>query len=102
MLSTFRPSHRSGFTLMEVIIAVPEGRRDLASPFVAAFDEVYRPHAVIGWSDPADGAAVAPFRALASKVPDGERVRVYVCFDGICEQPTSELAEVRRLMGRGT
>ena len=89
-----------GVGTMEVILAVPAGKKVLAAPFVKAFNASYRPHAVLGWSDDADGESRDRFSALAEKVPDGDAPMAYVCFDGVCKQPTSSVDEMRALMRR--
>jgi len=79
---------------MAVMLAYPPGKRQLAEPFEVIYNEDYRPHAVMGWPNG------STFSAFEGKAAAGDEVVAYVCFDGVCKQPTSSPTEMRKLMRR--
>jgi uncharacterized protein YyaL (SSP411 family) len=85
---------------MEVVVVTRPGERDTAAPFVAKFNEVYRPHSVLAVMDAADEDKFETFSSLSGKIPGEEGPQIYVCFDGLCKQPTTDLGTFVSLMRR--
>jgi uncharacterized protein YyaL (SSP411 family) len=75
----------------EVVIASPS----LASPALSGFLDIVnarvRPALAFTLLSPSTTAQLSGFSAFLGKEPDGDKLRAFVCRDGVCRQPTSEL-----------
>ncbi len=78
----------------EIVLAGPREGAE-ADAMLAAVRAPYLPHAVVLWRDAAS-ERLAPY-ARAQKPLNG-RVTAYICRDFQCNQPTTDPAEVRRLL----
>jgi uncharacterized protein len=83
---------------MQVVIAVPAGARDRAKPFLAAYNARYRPMDVVAVVDGSPGED--RFQALKGKTSAGEQAQAYVCFDGVCKQPVTDVADFELAMAQ--
>jgi uncharacterized protein YyaL (SSP411 family) len=73
---------------MEVVLSTSD--RSALGPWLAAFNGRVRPDAVLAVTE----GGTEPYGALRGKLA-GAPVRAYVCFDGVCEQPTEDLDAYR-------
>ena len=83
---------------MEVVIVTPPGQSAAAAPFVAKYNAAFRPHSVLAVVDAANAEKVSSFGALDGKLSGEEGAQAYVCFDGICKQPTTDVGTFVKLM----
>ena len=60
------------------------------APFLAIFDKAVHPYGTRVVTTPDQAAALETFPALAAKVPGPKGTRAYVCWDGVCKQPTDD------------
>ena len=81
---------------MQVVIAAPPEGRQQALPFVAVYNESYRPYDTLAVIE--GEAGEDNFDAFQSKGGEGNKVSVFVCFDGICKQPVNTPAAMRQSM----
>jgi uncharacterized protein YyaL (SSP411 family) len=81
---------------MQVVIATPPGAEDSASAFIDEYNSTYRPHDVLARVSGKPGED--KFDAFRSKAEDVVETTAYVCFDGVCKQPVSELDSFRAAM----
>lgn len=93
LLSLVQTIQRPG---MQVIIAVPPGAKQQAAPFSSAYNDRYRPMDVIAVID--GSADESLFKAFTGKTSDGEQAQAYVCFDGVCKQPVTDLVAFQQAM----
>jgi uncharacterized protein YyaL (SSP411 family) len=83
---------------MQVVIVAPKGKLESVSSFVGEYNARYRPQDVIAVIDGTSGEE--RFDAFRGKVSAGDSPQVYVCFDGVCKQPVSELTAFREAMAK--
>ena len=74
---------------MEVVL-VGESPAALA-PFLERYNAVWRPHAVLARMTPDRASSLASFGSLEGKVAAENGPLAYVCFDGTCKLPTSDV-----------
>jgi len=81
---------------MQVVIATPPGRGESAASFVTEYNASYRSQDVIAVIDGSSGEE--RFKAFKGKVSADGTAQVYVCFDGVCKQPITDLTAFREAM----
>jgi uncharacterized protein YyaL (SSP411 family) len=74
---------------MEVVL-VGENPAALA-PFLAKYNAAWRPHAVLARMTPDKASSLGSFGSLEGKVAGEDGPLAYVCFDGTCKLPTSDV-----------
>jgi uncharacterized protein YyaL (SSP411 family) len=82
----------------ELVIATERIDHPLAQAMIAAFNEELRPHTVLAVVTPDHAQALAGMSAIIGKTPGTAGARAFVCHDGVCHQPTSDLGDLRRLL----
>jgi uncharacterized protein YyaL (SSP411 family) len=86
---------------MEVVLACDPGQEASLAPFLEAYHQKWRPEAVLAVVTPAQLETLADFGAVRGKLPGEGAPRAYVCFDGVCKMPTSDLEVFVQTMNAG-
>ena len=87
---------------MELVVSADDLADPRAATMLAAIDARLRPAAVSAALTPARLEALGGFAGLAGKSPGDAGVRGFVCFDGVCKQPTDDPAVFTALMDTAT
>ncbi|GFO65088.1 thioredoxin domain-containing protein [Geomonas paludis] len=90
-------------TPKEVVIVAPEGKPELAEPFLAAFRRVFLPNRVLvvvcEGEELRQAARLIPL--VEGKVSEADRAVAYLCRNRSCQRPTGDREEFYRQLKEG-
>jgi hypothetical protein len=75
----------------EVIIATPSMEHPSLEGLRDAYDDAVRPHTVLAIVTPETADQLSAFSAILGKEPGPEGARAFVCYDGVCHLPTTDV-----------
>jgi len=81
----------------ELILSTPSLSHPALAPLAAAYNEAWRPRAILGVITPAS-PALSGWSAFSGREPRPGGPRAYVCRDHACSLPTSDPAALRALL----
>jgi uncharacterized protein YyaL (SSP411 family) len=82
----------------EVIIASDNADNPQLQPFIDTYNQTVRPHTVLSVVSPSQAKDLKRFTAILGKTGGVKGFQVFVCHDGVCHQPTTDLAEFKRTL----
>ena len=83
----------------------PEGPTGAATPsmnhpsvkgLLDAYNESVRPDTVLATVTPESAKVLSSFSAILGKEHGEEGARAFVCYDGVCHLPTSDVSEFKK------
>ncbi len=90
--------HASSRQSMEVVLAYREGQEQALEPFLELYNSEWRPYSVLAVVRQDEASELLEFGALVGKESDSDGPVAYVCFDGACRLPTTDLDQFESLM----
>lgn len=76
----------------EVVIATPSMEHPEFKKMLAAYNAKVRPHTVLAAITPESAGELSAFSAILGKEPLDGKPRAFVCHDGVCHLPSTEIA----------
>jgi uncharacterized protein YyaL (SSP411 family) len=84
----------------EVVIATPTLDHPKAQAMISAFNKSVRPHTVLAVVTEDQASQLQTMTAILGKTAAEDGPRAFVCHDGVCLQPTSDVDALSKLLSQ--